>query len=91
MWYKYTKVSGDPAFLTTKFRITDAAGPCGMSEYIYQNAWCHIPENNNLQLLQDYFISGSYYTVLHYNIFSEQGIWKDMEVTDYALFDLVTS
>jgi len=66
-------------------RIKEAAGPCGMSEYIYQSAWCHIPEDNNLQILHDYFVSGSYYIVLHDRIFSEQWNGKDMEVTGYGL------
>jgi hypothetical protein len=74
-------------------RIKDAAGPCGMSEYMYQSAWCHIPENNNLQILHDYFVNGSYYIVLHDSIFSEQWNGKDMEVTGCGLIgisDIIT-
>jgi hypothetical protein len=66
-------------------RIKEAARPYGMSEYMYQSAWCHIPEDNNLQILHDYFVNGSYYSVLHESIFSEQWNGKDMEVTGYGL------
>jgi len=45
-------------------RIKEAAGTCEMSEYIYQSAWCHIPEDDNLQILHDYFVSGSNYSIL---------------------------
>jgi hypothetical protein len=55
-----------------------------MSEYIYQSAWRHIREDN-LQILHDYFVSGSYYIVLHDSIFSEQRNGEDMEVTGYGL------
>jgi len=64
-----------------------------MSEYMYQSAWCHIPENNNLQILHDYFVNGSYYIVLHDSIFSEQWNGKDMEVTGCGLIgisDIIT-
>jgi len=66
-------------------RIKEAAGPCEMSEYIYQSTWCHISDDDKLQILHDYFVSCSYYIVLHDSIFSEQLNGKDMEVTGYGL------
>jgi len=72
-------------------RIKEAAGPCGMSECMYQIAWCHIPEDNNLQILHDYFVSGSYYIVVHDSIFSEQWNGKDMEVTGCGLIGVSDS
>lgn len=84
MWYKGTKVSGDPAVLTMKAGLKRQQDPVE-SQNTYTSAWCHIPEDNNLQILHDYFVSGSYYNVLHDSIFSEQWIGKDMEVTGYGL------
>jgi hypothetical protein len=83
MWYKGSfKGSCYPDY---EGRITVAAGPCGMSVYIYQSAWCQIPEDDSLQILHDYFVSGSYYIELHDRIFSEQWIGKDMEVIGCGL------
>ena len=56
-----------------------------MSVYIYQSAWCQIPEDDSLQILHDYFVSVSYYIELHDRIFSEQWIGKDMEVIGCGL------
>jgi hypothetical protein len=84
MWYKGTKVSGDPAVLTVKAGLKRQQDPVEC-----QNTYTkvHGVTFHKTTIFKSCMIivNSSYYIVWHDSIFSEQWNGKDMEVTGYGL------